>query len=236
MAEESAWRRWRREVHDILEVGGDAHPAAHVVNAFIVTLIFLNAIAFAAETVDHIDARYGTFLDAFNVFSVMVFSIEYLLRLWSSVEIPMLSRMPRWRARLRFAARPIMIIDLLAVLPWYLQPFFSVDLRALRVLRLFRLLKLVRYSPALQTLGRVIADEYRALLGALLVILILLLLSSTAIYFLERDAQPEKFGSIPAVAWWALATLTTVGAMATWFRSRRSARSSAASSCCSASV
>jgi voltage-gated potassium channel len=211
MAEEAAWRRWRRQVHDILEVGGDAHPAAHVVNAFIVILIFLNAIAFAAETVDHVAARYGAFLDAFNVFSVIVFTVEYLLRLWSSVEIPMLGRMPRWRARLRFAMRPIMIIDLLAVLPFYLQPFFSVDLRALRVLRLFRLLKLVRYSPALQTLGRVIADEYRALLGALLVILILLLLSSTLIYFLERDAQPDKFGSIPAAAWWALATLTTVG-------------------------
>src|SRR5262245_35045575 len=113
----------------------------------------------AAETVDHIAARYGAFLDAFNVFSVMVFSIEYLLRLWNSVEIPMLSRMPHWRARLRFAARPIMIIDLLAVLPWYLQPFLSMDLRALRVLRLFRLLKLVRYSPALQTLGRVIEES-----------------------------------------------------------------------------
>ncbi len=211
MAEETTWRRWRREVHDILEVGGDAHPAGRVVNVFIVILIFLNAIAFAAETVDHVAARYGAYLDAFNVFSVMVFSIEYVLRLWSAVEIPMLSRMPRWQARLRFAVRPIMIIDLLAVLPWYLQPFFSMDLRSLRVLRLFRLLKLVRYSPALQTLGRVIEDEYRALLGALLVILILLLFSSTVIYFLERDAQPDKFGSVPAAAWWALSTLTTVG-------------------------
>jgi len=211
MATETLWLRWRRQVHDILEVGGDAHPAGRVVNAFIVTLIFLNAIAFAAETVDDIAARYGPYLDAFNVFSVMVFSAEYVLRIWSAVDIPMLSRLPHWRARLRFALRPIMIIDLLAVLPFYLQPFFPVDLRALRVFRLFRLLKLVRYSPALQTLGRVIADEYRALLGALLVILVLLLFASTAIYFLERDAQPDKFGSVPAAAWWALATLTTVG-------------------------
>jgi voltage-gated potassium channel len=104
-----------------------------------------------------------------------------------------------------------MLIDLFAVLPWYLQPFLPVDLRVLRVLRLFRLLKLVRYSPALQTLGRVIADEYSALLGALLVILVLLLFASTAIYFLENEAQPDKFGSIPAAAWWAMATLTTVG-------------------------
>ena len=79
------------------------------------------------------------------------------------------------------------------------------------MLRLFRLLKLVRYSPALQTLGRVLSDEYSALLGALLVMLVLLLFASTGIYFLEHDAQPDKFGSIPASAWWALSTLTTVG-------------------------
>jgi voltage-gated potassium channel len=211
MAAESTWRRWRREVHDILEVGGDAHPAGRLVNAFIVVLIFLNAIAFAAETVDHLADRYGRYFDSFNVFSVAVFSIEYLLRLWSAVDIPMLSRMKPWRARLRFALRPLMLIDLFAVLPFYFSWLVPMDLRVLRVLRLFRLLKLVRYSPALQTLGRVIAEEYRALLGALLIILVLLLFASTAAYFLERDAQPDKFGSVPAAAWWALATLTTVG-------------------------
>src|SRR5512134_715660 len=136
MADETLWRHWRRQVHDILEVGGDAHPAGRAVNAFLITLIFLNAIAFAAETVDAIAASYGRYLDALNVFSVMVFSIEYVLRIWSAVEIPMLSRLPRWRARLRFAARPIMIIDLLAVLPWYLQQFVPIDLRSLRVFRL----------------------------------------------------------------------------------------------------
>jgi voltage-gated potassium channel len=211
MSGKTVWRRWRREVHDILEVGGDAHPAGRVVNAFIIVLIVLNAIAFAAETVDHLADRYGPYFDAFNVFSVIVFSIEYVLRLWSAVDIPMLSRMKPWKARLRFALRPIMLIDLFAVLPFYLQWFIPLDLRVLRVLRLFRLLKLVRYSPALQTLGRVIAEEYRALLGAILVMLVLLLFASTLIYFLEREAQPDIFGSIPASAWWALSTLTTVG-------------------------
>ena len=211
MAAETVWRKWRREVHDILEVGGDAHPAGRIVNAFIIILIVLNAIAFAAETVDHLADRYGVYFDAFNLFSVIVFSVEYVLRVWSAVDIPMLSRMPRWQARLRFAFRPIMIIDLLAVLPFYLQWFIPIDLRVLRVLRLFRLLKLVRYSPALQTLGRVLAEEYRALLGALLVMMVLLLFCSTVIYFLEREAQPDTFGSIPASAWWAISTLTTVG-------------------------
>ncbi len=211
MAGETVWRHWRRKVHDILEVGGDAHPAAHAVTAFIVALIVLNAVAFAAETVDSVAAEYGPWFDALNLFSVAVFTVEYLLRLWSCVEIPMLSRMPPWRARLRFATRPMMIIDLLAFAPWYVHWIYPIDLRILRVFRLFRLLKLVRYSPALQTLGRVLADEYRALFGALLIMLVLLLFASTGIYFLEREAQPVAFGSVPAAAWWALATLTTVG-------------------------
>ncbi len=211
MAAGTVWRNWRRKVHDILEVGGDAHPAAHVVTGFIVVLIVLNAIAFAAETVDDLAEHYQVYFQAFNVFSVIVFSIEYALRVWSCVEIPMLSRMTPWRARLKFATRPMMIIDLLAFAPWYVHWIYPIDLRVLRVFRLFRLLKLVRYSPALQTLGRVLADEYRALLGALLIMLVLLLFASTGIYFLERTAQPEIFDSIPSAAWWALATLTTVG-------------------------
>jgi voltage-gated potassium channel len=207
----TAYRRLRREVHDVLEVGGDAHPMGRVVNGFIIVLIFLNAIAFAADTVPELAGRYRWEFAAFNAFSVIVFTVEYALRIWSAVEIPMLSRLPRWQARLRYAMRPMMIIDLLAFLPWYLHWLYPLDLRLLRVFRLFRLLMLVRYSPALQTLGRVVTDEYRALLGELLVILILLLFASSGMYLIERHMQPDKFGSIPQAAWWALATLTTVG-------------------------
>ena len=207
----TAYRRLRREVHDVLEVAGDAHPMGRVVNGFIIVLIFLNAIAFAADTVPELAGRYRWEFATFNAFSVIVFTVEYALRIWSAVEIPMLSRLPRWQARLRYAMRPMMIIDLLAFLPWYLHWLYPLDLRLLRVFRLFRLLMLVRYSPALQTLGRVVTDEYRALLGALLVILILLLFASSGMYLIERHMQPDKFGSIPQAAWWALATLTTVG-------------------------
>jgi voltage-gated potassium channel len=207
----TVWRSWRLKVHDILEVGGDAHPAGRIVNGFLVALIIANGIAFTAETVDSVYARWGPQLDTFNTFSVMVFTVEYVLRLWSSVEIPLLHHLPHWRARLKFAMRPMMIIDLLAILPWYIHAVVPIDLRVLRMLRLFRLLKLVRYSPALQTLKRVVAHEWRALLGALLLMMMLLLFAATMIYFLERDAQPQNFGSIPASAWWALETLTTVG-------------------------
>src|SRR4029077_14818894 len=211
MSVQSVWRSWRSDVHNILEVGSQAHPASYFVNAFIIALIVVNAIAFAAETVPEVAAKYGAGLDHFNNISVAIFSIEYILRVWSAVDIPMLSRLPHWRARLRFMLRPIMIIDLLAVLPAYLQWFIPIDLRILRVFRIFRLLKIARYSPALQTLGRVLEDEYRTLIGALVVMLIVLLFTSTAMYFLERAAQPDKFGSIPAAAWWSLSTRTTVG-------------------------
>ncbi len=197
----------------MLEVGGEAHPVGRVVNIFLVILIILNGVAFAAETVDSLAARYGPEFEAFNFFSVMVFTVEYLLRLWSCVEIPLFQRMPHWQARLKYAMRPMMLIDLFAILPWFVNALvpIPVDLRALRILRIFRLLKLLRYSPALETLRRVIVNERRALLGGLLLMMVLLLFTASIVYFLERDAQPDKFGSIPASAWWALATLTTIG-------------------------
>lgn len=201
----------RQRVHDILEYGSDFDPLAKGINAFLVALIVLNVIAFAAGTVPHIYDRYGVALDLFNVISVIIFTFEYALRLWSCVEVPMFHDLPSWRARLRFASRPLLIIDLLAIAPFYLAFLFSIDLRVLRILRLFRFLKLARYSPGLVALGRVISNERRALYGALLVMLTLLIFASTGIYFIEREAQPDAFGSIPAAAWWALATLTTVG-------------------------
>lgn len=201
----------RQRVHDILEFGSEHDLIARIVNSALVTLILLNVAAFTAETVPEIGQRYGSSFALFNLVSVAIFTIEYVLRLWSCVELPLLHAMLPWRARAKFAARPLLIIDLIAILPFYLGFLIGIDLRILRVFRLFRFLKLARYSPALVALGRVFANERRALFGALLVMLALLLFASTGIYFLERHAQPEIFGSIPSAAWWALATLTTVG-------------------------
>lgn len=201
----------RRRVHDILEHGVEGDPVSTAVNTGLIVLILLNVVAFAAETVPEIGARYAGAFRLFNLFSVAVFTLEYGLRLWSCVEIPMLRQFSPARARLHFAVRPLLIVDLLAILPFYLSFLIAIDLRVLRVLRLFRFLKLARYSPALHTLGRVLVNERRALLGALLVMASLILFAATGIYLLEHDAQPEVFGSVPAAAWWALATLTTVG-------------------------
>ncbi len=201
----------RRRLYQILEERHSDDLVSVLFDVFIIVLIIANVIAFVAETVDHINARFGAAFELFNIISVIIFTIEYLLRLWVAIEAMPLRHLKPVQARLLFARSPLMIIDLLAVLPFYFSSFFGLDLRVLRVLRLLRFLKLARYSPALDTLGRVVVREARALVGALMVMLTLLLFNSSVIYFLERDIQPENFGSIPAAAWWAVSTLTTVG-------------------------
>jgi voltage-gated potassium channel len=155
--------------------------------------------------------RYATAFDLFERFSVMVFTLEYLARLWVCTEQSHLEPVSTARARVRFALSPFALIDLMAILPFYLGALFTIDLRFLRIFRLVRILKLARYSPAMESLGRVVYEERRALLGALIIMSGLVLFASSVIYLIEREAQPESFGSIPHAMWWAVATLTTVG-------------------------
>ncbi len=202
----------KRRVYQVLEV---AHPDDRVsrnIDRALVALIVANVVAVVIETVEPIHARYASEFWVFEVASVAIFTVEYLLRLWVCNEHLSLARDGPIEARLKFAVTPFALIDLAAIVPFYIAlilPF--ADLRLLRVFRLLRLLKLVRYSPALATLGRVLRNERRALVGALLIMAAMLLVASTAIYYIERDISPDKFGSIPESMWWALATLTTVG-------------------------
>ncbi len=182
----------RRRIYEIVEVGHGEDRASRLFDTFIVTLILLNIAAFIAETVPRLAAAYGPWFHAFEVASVAIFTVEYLLRLWTAVEVPFLARLPPWKARLRLAQRPMLIIDLLAVLPFYLSQIFPLDLRVLRVLRLLRFLKLSRYSPAMHSLLRVLSNERRALIGAGLLLLAAVLFASTGIYFLESARSPTN--------------------------------------------
>jgi voltage-gated potassium channel len=203
--------RLRYRLHEILEASDRTDFLGALFDVAMVTLIIANVIAFAAATVDTIGARYSVAFEAFNVVSVLIFTIEYAARVWASVDSPLLRHLPPWKARLRFAVMPLPLIDLFAIVPFYLGNLFGIDLRVLRILRLARFLKIVRYSPALQTLLRVIRSESRALLGTLIIMVSLILISATAMFFIEHEAQPQAFGSVPAAMWWSLATLTTVG-------------------------
>lgn len=202
---------WRRRVYEVVEGGRDDDHVADLFDRFMVFMILTNVAAFAAETVPSLQHRYAAWFHAFEVFSVGIFSIEYAMRIWTAVEVPFLKRLSPWQARLSWARRPYLVIDLLAVLPFYVQSMLGLDLRIVRVLRLLRFLKLSRYSPAMHTLVRVLYNERRALMGAGLLLFAAVTFAATGIYYLENSAQPDKFGSVPESAWWAVATLTTVG-------------------------
>lgn len=176
----------------------------------IMLLIIANVIAVMLETVDPIYTAYGRELYLFEIVSVAVFTVEYGGRLWAATEHPDYTHW-LW-GRLRYAISPYMLIDLIAILPFY---FVAVGdtrmLRALRLLRFMRLLKLTRYSESLQLLKDAAYMKREELIITGFVGVILLLLSSSMMYFAERTAQPEEFSSIPAALWWGVITLTTVG-------------------------
>lgn len=163
-------------------------------------LIILSMIAFAVETLPGLTEEQRRWLYWFEVVSVVVFSAEYLFRLFTS------------KPPLKYAFSFFGLVDLLSVLPFYLSLGMDLrSLRAFRLLRLFRIFKLARYSAAMRRFQRafVIAREELILFGVTAVILIYL--SAVCMYYCENEAQPDKFSSIFDSLWWALASLTTVG-------------------------
>jgi len=201
----------RRRVYEILEGAQHADRHSELFDRFLIALILLNVAAFIAETVPSLEQHYGRWFSLFEYVSVGLFTVEYLARLWTAPEVPYLRRSSVWRARLQWARRPYLLLDLVAILPFYLQSMLGLDLRVVRLLRVMRLLRLTRYSPAMHTLARVIYGERRALVAAGYLLAAAVIFAATAIHFIEGDAQPDKFGSVPDSAWWAIATLTTVG-------------------------
>jgi len=201
----------RRRIWEIVEVARPGDRASRVFDISILALIVLSVLAIILQSVEGINRQYHSFFRAFEVFSVGVFSLEYLLRIWSCVEEPRFSR--PLLGRLRLALQPLLLLDLLAVLPAYLV-FYSMDLRFLRTVRLIRLVrvtKLARYLRALQNLGRVLRAKREELLVTSGLMFLLLVVASCLVYAAEHEVQPEQFPNIPAAMWWAIATLTTVG-------------------------
>jgi voltage-gated potassium channel len=205
------YERARRRTWELLEREIGESRLDYAVDLSITLLIILNVTAVMLETVAWIGEPYRPFFAAFELFSVAAFTSEYVLRLWACTSDARY-REPV-RGRLRYALRPMSLIDLLAVAPFYLE-FVAVDLRfvrALRLFRLFRIFKLARYADSMLTLGHVLRSRREELLVTLFVVVVLLVFASSAMYYVENEAQPQQFSSIPASMWWGVATLTTVG-------------------------
>lgn len=205
------YARIKDRVHQIVQKAESGDIASMVFDVFIVSLVFLNVLAVILGSVPEIASEYEGMLDGFELFSVIIFTVEYALRVWSCTSNVTFAKPVV--GRIRFALTPMALVDLAAILPFYL-PSVVIDLRFLRVLRMmrmFRLFKVVRYSRALRTIAAVVQSKKEELVMTLSVVVILLVLASSLMYYVERDAQPEAFCSIPAAMWWAVATLTTVG-------------------------
>lgn len=201
----------KRTVFNIIDPGQTESGLSRAFNFGMLILIFLNVSAVVLETEDSIYSQYQPFFYGFEVLSIVIFTLEYILRLWVCTE------QEGYRSpitgRVKYALKPSMIIDLLSFLPFYI-PLGGMDLRfirAVRLFRLFRLFKMGRYSQSLTKLANVIKSKKEELVITVFSSVVLLIIASSLMYFIEREAQPDQFGSIPKAMWWGAVTLTTVG-------------------------
>jgi voltage-gated potassium channel len=176
------------------------------------TLILMNLVAVSLESVPSLGTQYSQIFMYFEVFSVIIFSVEYSARIWASAAKKDTAYSSNLGKRLTYVFSFTGIIDFLAIVPSILALFIvSVDLRWLRVLRLLRLLKISHYSSALEDLWSAIRHERSSFVAAIYLFAIALFFSSAMMYVAEHSSQPDKFSSIPETMWWSLITLTTVG-------------------------
>ena len=203
----------RQRVYEILEIGRPGDQVSRATDIALMFLIISNMAALVASTVDGLYSAAPDLFHYFELVSISIFTAEYLLRLWACTADPKYSG--AITGRLRYMLLPLMLIDLAAVLPFFIIPLLPVeglDLRGFRALRLLsRAARLPRYVSGLRALGQAVESRRGELLAVVTVLAILLVLAASLMYFAEEDAQPEEFSSIPAAMWWSIITVTTVG-------------------------
>lgn len=203
----------RHRLFLILELQSHKDRQIAQVLSWVLTLMVLgNVAAVILASVPAIDAQYQQALAVFEGLSVAFFSAEYLLRIWTAAERPQFASHTVVRRRLAYLLSFHGLIDLLAVLPFFLQTLLpGMDLRFLRVVRVMRILKLSHYSTALEDLLASIYEERDAFISALYLLALSILVTSCLMYYAEHALQPDKLGTIPDAMWWSIVTVTTVG-------------------------
>lgn len=203
---------FKEHVFDIVSKDDGDNRASRIFDLLIMSLIVLSIVSIVLESFDSLAERFLVVFRAFEVFTVAVFTVEYLARIWTADLLYPQSRHPRLRYMFSFLA----VMDLLAILPFYL-PFISADMRYLRMVRLlrlfrlFRVFKLGRYLDALQTIVQVIRLSAARLIISVALCFFVMLFSAIIMYTVENPVQPELFPNVIASLWWAICTLTTVG-------------------------
>jgi len=181
-------------------IDDSATLSGKIFNWLIHILILVSIVSFSIETIPDLNPVLKDILNKSEVIIVIIFSVEYLLRIWISDN------------KIKYIFSFYGLIDLLAILPFYFSS--KIDLRSIRVFRLFRIirsLKLLKYSNAIENFRKAFKDIKEELILFFIASTIILYISAAGIYFFENPAQPEQFKSVFHSLWWALATLTTVG-------------------------
>src|SRR5581483_2501282 len=201
----------RRRVYEVLERGSPGDRASLLVDRLIIALIAVNLVAVALESVPSLAARYGVAFAAIEYASLVIFTVEYALRIWVAVEHAPYHRGSRLASRLRYVVSGSGIVDLISVLPFWFGFLLPSDLRVVLVLRMIRFFKIARYSTAMRSLLDVLYGERRALFGCAVILFGATLMAAAVMHLVEGHVQPDKFGTIPDAMWWAIVTLGTIG-------------------------
>lgn len=200
----STYQRLQSRVYHILE-GDVTDRASRICEYFIAGLVVLNVISIILESVPSLHEAYHAEFHAFDVFSVIVFSIEYVLRVWSYGQK---HADQAWRGRKEYIFSTFGLVDFFSTVPFYLQLLFpGADLRVLRMFRLMRIFKLSRYNSAMEDMVEAVKAERDSFSSAIFLLFISCLLFSSLIYIVEGHEQPDVFPSIPAAMHWFMLTI-----------------------------
>lgn len=202
---------YRTQAYQLLEGHSDISIVAKSINLFLIILIISNVIAAIFESESNYHEQYLIEFAVFEFISLSIFCGEYLLRLWCCVEAKEYAHLSHSKARIRYVFTAMALIDLIAILPFIIAMFFSIDLRSLRLIRVLRLLKLTHYFKGFNIFISVIAKELKSITAAMMVMIFLIIVAASLMHAIEGKIQPDTFGSILQSLWWSVVTMTTVG-------------------------
>lgn len=206
----SGWAKARLHVQRLFD-DDPRDRVAWVVRRLLILLVVVSVASIVLETVPDLSAQFGPWFRSIEDLTLVVFTLEYVLRVWCAPEQPIYAGRSAWQARGDFARSPQAVIDFMSVAPALIGSVVGAKLGVLLLLRLTRFFKLARYSPGMRSLASVLQAERKALFASAIVLLGFVILAAAAMYAAEHTVQPDKLGSIPAAMWWAIVTLTTVG-------------------------
>ena len=210
-AELNRGRSFRQKIHALIFTSEYGGKLQSIFETFIGVWVIVSVIAVVLESVHSVHYLINLEFVILDTVAVAIFTVEYLMRMYACVEEPRFRH--GFLGRLKQARSISSLIDLLAILPFFLEILLHsvLDLRFLRTFRLLRLLKLTRYNNSTKILTTVIAREWPVISASAFIMILMVVMTASLGYVFEHEAQPEKFDNIPNAVYWAVITLASVG-------------------------